>query len=130
VQTGGNGWFLVSRLKEEIAAGMAASAAAAASSQGGSAAPDKASASAPPGITEQQQQQQQQQQWWGRRVSEGAFRVLQDMLEAVVSTAAVQEDWRVVVAALQIAQCITCTTGCGRGRLVLVGAAALPDTYR
>jgi hypothetical protein len=112
IQTGGNGWFLISRLKEEIAAGMAAAAAAAGEEAAAKLGPaGGASAAKGCGALQAAAQLNGSACWWGRQVSEGAFGVLADMVEAIVTTAALQEDWRVVVAALQMADCISCCTG-------------------
>lgn len=130
-QTGGNGWFLISRLKEEIAAGMAAAgpgAAAAATAPlpppSGGKPPTPASAAATKAGG-----RQRASSWWARRVSEGAFNVLSDMAEAVISTAAAQEDWRVVVAALQIADCVYCCTGTGVRRRLIASLARCPTLF-
>jgi hypothetical protein len=103
IQTGGNGWFLITRLKEEVAAGMAAASAPAAGPDGDSTASGPAGAAAAAGGGG----------WWGRRVSEGAFEVLGEMVVALFSAAAAQEDWRVVLAVLQVSCCVSCTTGKG-----------------
>jgi len=67
--------------------------------------------------------------WWGRRVSEGAFGVLADMISEIVTTAAIQEDWRVVVAALQMADCISCATGTGVRRRLIASLSNCPTLY-
>eukprot|EP00879_Flechtneria_rotunda_P012714 GHRR01013277.1.p1 GENE.GHRR01013277.1~~GHRR01013277.1.p1 ORF type:complete len:1835 (+),score=708.37 GHRR01013277.1:594-6098(+) len=57
--------------------------------------------------------------WWGRRVSSGAFEVLGEMFNSIVEVAAEQDDFRVVLAALELACIISCKQGCMPRRRLL-----------
>jgi hypothetical protein len=48
---------------------------------------------------------------WERRVGAAAFDVLADMLNSIIEVAAVQEDYRVVLAALELSCDISCQPG-------------------
>jgi hypothetical protein len=111
LQTGGNGWFLISRLRDQLvtassaATGAAAAAApapageaAAAGSSSVPAAPaagGAAGAALPGDIC----------------VTAEALEVLADMMAGIVEAAAVQDDYRVVWVAMQAALRVSCPAG-------------------
>lgn len=101
-QTGGNGWFLISRLREELAASNGNSGSSTAASPKEATSADIGSGDIGAIMAAEPHD---------RCVPRTAFEVLADMLCGIVEAAAGQDDFRVVWVALQLALRIYCTTG-------------------
>lgn len=96
MQTGGNGWFLICRLREHLSAG-------------------------PPGSTTLNADHSSAGQLRDVSITAAAMEVLADMMYRIVEAAAAQDDYRVVWVALQLA--LRISSPCGESNMCQVWPA-------